>query len=191
MADLPALLDDLTSGNDERAEAAAGELAAHAEALPALEALLRSPQIDQRWWAVRTLSQFANQRVTELILSALADQSAEIRQAAALALAHNPDPVSVPALIAALADSDSLVVTLAANALIAVGPDTVPALMDVLQHGKHSARLAAVRALAEIKDPRAIPVLMKALEEDSALLQFWAEAGLDQLGLGMIYLKPE
>jgi HEAT repeat protein len=51
--------------------------------------------------------------------------------------------------------------------------------------------LEAARALAEIKDPRAIPGLMKALETDSALLQYWVGNGLDKLGLGMVYLKPE
>jgi hypothetical protein len=47
-----------------------------------------------------------------------------------------------------------------------------------------------LRALAEIKDHRAIPVMMKVMEEDSALLQHWAKEGLDRLGLDMVYMKP-
>ncbi len=36
-----------------------------------------------------------------------------------------------------------------------------------------SARIHALRALAEIKDHRSIPVMMKVMEEDFALLQHW------------------
>jgi hypothetical protein len=32
--------------------------------------------------------------------------------------------------------------------------------------------------------------MMQVMEEDSALLQYWAKAGLDRLGLDMVYLKP-
>jgi len=32
---------------------------------------------------------------------------------------------------------------------------------------------------------------MAALEEDSISMQFWAEEGLERLGLGMVYLKPD
>jgi len=32
--------------------------------------------------------------------------------------------------------------------------------------------------------------LMKALEEDSALMEFWAQEGLERLGVGMLFFKP-
>jgi HEAT repeat protein len=53
-----------------------------------------------------------------------------------------------------------------------------------------SARIHALRALAEIRDQRAIPVMMQVMGEDSALLQHWAKEGLDRLGLDMVYIKP-
>ena len=33
--------------------------------------------------------------------------------------------------------------------------------------------------------------LMAALEDDSVMMQHWAEEGLERLGLNMVYLKPE
>jgi HEAT repeat protein len=187
--DLRSLLAELICGDDERAERAAIQLADHEDAVPALVSLAESESIDARWWAARTLAQFPQAR--SILCSALADESVEVRQAAALALSHQPDPDSVPALVSALSDHDSLVSTLAANALILIGKDAIPALLEVLQHGEYSAKVSAARAVAEIKDHRAIQALMNILQEDSLLMQFWAEQGLDKLGLGMIYMKPE
>jgi hypothetical protein len=45
-------------------------------------------------------------------------------------------------------------------------------------------------ALAEIRDHRAIPVMMQVMQEDSALLQHWAQEGPERLGLDMVYIKP-
>ena len=36
----------------------------------------------------------------------------------------------------------------------------------------------------------AIPVMMQVMQEDSALLQHWAQEGLERLGLDMVYMKP-
>jgi len=51
-------------------------------------------------------------------------------------------------------------------------------------------RILAMRALSEIRDHRAIPIMMKSLNEESALLQYWAQEGLNRLGLNMVYIKP-
>src|SRR5512141_1344350 len=84
------LLADLTSGDEERAEAAAQRLAEiGAPVLPALERLLESEVTDHRWWAVRTLGQMSLPR-TDLLVRALADGSSEVRAAAALALSTHP-----------------------------------------------------------------------------------------------------
>ena len=48
-----------------------------------------------------------------------------------------------------------------------------------------------MRTLAEIRDPRAIAAMLKATESDSAVMSYWAAAGLEALGLNMVYLKPE
>ncbi len=193
MTELETLLSELTCGDDLRAEAAAESLARlGAPALAPLTSLLHSGSVDERWWAVRALAGFpASEEVKGSLLAALQDDSEEVRQCSALALCHHPDPQNVQPLIRALSDPDAMTAKLASNALILLGTQATPALLDVLNSGSLTARLEAARAIAEIKDPRAIPALMKALESDSALVQIWAEHGLDKLGLGMVYLKPE
>jgi HEAT repeat protein len=83
-----------------------------------------------------------------------------------------------------------MVSSLAVNALVKIGNAAVPSLIDIVKNSRQSARIHALRALAEIRDHRAIPVMMKVMEEDSALLQHWAKEGLDRLGLDMVYMKP-
>jgi HEAT repeat protein len=51
-------------------------------------------------------------------------------------------------------------------------------------------RLEAVRALAYIGDKRSIPQLFQALDEDSAMLEYWANEGLQKMGIGMMFYKP-
>jgi len=83
-----------------------------------------------------------------------------------------------------------MVGSLAANALVKIGSTAVPSLIEVVKSAGQSARIHGLRALAEIHDHRAIPVMMKVMEEDSALLQHWAKEGLERLGLDMVYIKP-
>jgi HEAT repeat protein len=193
MPDLPALLSELTCGDDDRAETAAVSLAGHpAESFAPLRQLLLSPDVETRWWAVRALAGFpASQDVSAELIAALSDPSGEVRQCAALGLCHQPSPDAILPLIRALSDGDSMVSGLAANALAILGHEAVPGLLAAVENGSRPTQLGAVRALAQIKDYRAIPALMKILEKDSALMQYWAETGLDNLGLGMVYLEPK
>jgi len=190
MDELQTLLDELACGDDARAEAAAGRLAAFP--VTALDPLLKSQDVDLRWWAVRSLAGFQSSlEIIDRLLAALADDSDDVRQCAALGLTHHPHPQAVSPLIRALADPDTLTARLASNALILIGSEAVPQLIEVLKAGTPAAKLEAVRALAEIKDQRAIPALMEIMQTDSAVANYWAEQGLDSLVLGMVYLKPQ
>jgi HEAT repeat protein len=114
-----------------------------------------------------------------------------VRQVAALGLHSHPDETAIKPLVRALSDEDTMVSDLARNALVVIGKPAVPFLLDVSKSAPQRTRINALRALAEIADFGAIPTLMAALEEDSALLQHWAEEGLERLGLNMVYIKPE
>jgi HEAT repeat protein len=189
------LLEDLTSGNEARAEQAASRLIELGEeAIPTLRDLTRSPIVDHRWWALRVLAQSAHAQ-PEWLIPFLGDPAREVRQCAALGLAIKPDESAVESLVQALSDEDSMVSSLAVNALVKIGKPAVPSLMEVVKHPadgsvSQSARIHALRGLAEIRDHRAIPVMMKVMEEESVLLQHWAKEGLDRLGLDMVYIKP-
>jgi HEAT repeat protein len=190
VSSLQDLLSDLTSGNETRAEKAVPGLIELGEAaIPGLLDLTRSSDVDQRWWGLRVLAQSPHAQAAWLF-PFLNDPAREVRQCAALGLALKPDESATPSLVRALSDDDSMVSSLAVNALVKIGKGAVPALIDVVKNASQSARIHALRALAEIKDHRAIPVMMKVMEEDSALLQHWAKEGLDRLGLDMVYMKP-
>jgi HEAT repeat protein/PBS lyase HEAT-like repeat-containing protein len=198
VSSLQDLLGDLTSGSETRAEKAVPALIELGEtAIPGLLELTRSSDIDQRWWGLRVLAQSPHAD-SAWLFPFLNDPAREVRQCAALGLALKPDERATPALVQALSDEDSMVSSLAVNALVKIGKGAVPALIDVVKrsperiegNAPQSARIHALRALAEIKDHRAIPVMMKVMEEDSALLQHWAKEGLDRLGLDMVYMKP-
>jgi HEAT repeat protein len=187
---LQELLNDLTSGNEARAEGAVPALIELGdEAIPALRDLTRSANVDHRWWALRVLAQSPQSEAAWLV-PFLGDPAREVRQCAALGLAIKPDEDAIPSLVRALSDEDSIVNSLAVNAMIKIGKPAVPALIEVVQTSAQSARIHALRALAELRDHRAIPIMMKVMEEDSVLLQHWAKEGLDRLGLDMVYIKP-
>jgi HEAT repeat protein len=187
---LQSLLQDLVSGDETRAENAVTALIELGQdAIPALLDLTHSPDEDSRWWALRTLAQSPLSR-TEWLVPFLNDPAPEVRQCAVLGLAVKPDESATQPLIQALSDDDSMVSSLAVNALVKIGGAAVPSLIDVVKAAKQSARIHALRALAEIGDHRAIPVMMNVMDEDSALLQHWAQEGLERLGLNMVYIKP-
>lgn len=191
MPTLDELLDELTSGDETRAEGAVSGLVELGEvAFLALREMLKSANGDHRWWALRTLAQ-APQAQTEWLLPLLNDSVAEVRQAAALGLCSHPGETAIRPLVRALSDDDSMVSGLACNALVVIGKPSVPSLLEIPKNVPQTARINAMRALAEIADHSAIPALMAALEDDSVMIRHWAEEGLERLGLNMVYLKPE
>lgn len=194
MAALDELLEDLTSGDEERAEGAVQPLTELGEqAIPSLLDLTRSPDVDSRWWAIRALAQSPLCQTEWLVPFLENDPAPEVRQCAALGLAVKADESAIQPLIQSLSDADSMVGSLAMTALVRIGGAAVPSLIETVKDGsgRQSARIFALRALAEIKDHRAIPIMMKVMSEDSSLLQHWAQEGLERLGLDMIYIKPE
>lgn len=187
---LEALLADLTSGDEARAEAAVPSLAALGETIiPSMQSLLDSPDADTRWWATRALASLPSLDAGRLLPS-LTDAAPEVRQCAALGLCSHPSEAAISPLVRALSDADGLVAELAARALTSVGEPAVESLLEVLNEAEPSARIHAMHALSDIGDPRAIRPMIESLSENSAMLQYWAEAGLERLGVNMVYLKP-
>ena len=191
VGNLQDLLDDLLSGDETRAENAVPALIEFGEeAIPALMDLTHSPNADSRWWAIRTLAQSPLSRTEWLVPFLLSDSAPEVRQCAALGLGIKADESAISSLVQALSDTDAMVGNLAVNSLIKTGKATVLSLIECVKKDSQSARILALRALAEIRDHRAIPIMMQVMDEDSALLQHWAKEGLERLGLDMVYIKP-
>ena len=190
MPALDDLLADLTSGDEARADTAVPALVKLGEVIvPSLCDLLDSTDVDIRWWAVRTLASLPSLDAV-LLLPLLTDTAFEVRQCAALGLCSHPSEAAIGPLVKALSDPDGIVADLSAKALTAIGAPAVESLLQVLKEAPQSARIHAMHALAEIGDPRAIPSMIAVMSEASAMLHYWADAGLERLGVNMVYIKP-
>jgi len=188
---IESLIKDLISGDDQLAESALLHLAQMGEvALEYLLQLLDSNDPDQRWWAVRSLSNFKTPLVSEKLVSALSDPDSSVQHCAALSLRYAPTPIAIPSLIKTLQSNDNFLARLAGDALTAIGKEAIPSLTEAL-HSTHAAvRGEAARALAKMELPDTIPALYSAVEDSSAIVQYWADDGLERLGVGMIFFKP-
>jgi len=194
MPKLDQLLADLTSGEELRAETAAVQLVALGEpAFNALSRLAQDSNADHRWWALRALSEFSEPDVSPLFLQALSEPNHEIQACAALGLRRHPNQLAIPTLISLLGHPEQLLSRLAGDALIAHGFQATQALIDLIESPElfsQRARLDATRALAEIQDPASISTLFKIYQEGSAMMQHWAEEGLNKMGIGMVFFDP-
>ncbi len=180
---------ELFSDDDERAEATLAGV--EPGWLPELESALGDASPDTRWWAVRALALLPGERATTALLSAAADQDPAVRAAAFFALGERAAPEAVALLVGALGDPSEFLARLAADALSRVGRPAVLALIEALgQAAEPRVRLYAARSLATIRDTSAIPALFKALEDESALVQYWADEGLERMGVGQVYFYP-
>jgi len=182
-------LDDLFSGDDERAEAALNVI--RGDNLPELGAALASEDSQKRWWAACALARLNDERATAALLAATADPDPDLRAVVLHGLGQLRAPGAVTPLLFALNDSSAFLARLATDALIHVGSPAVPGLTRALeQDAEARVRANAARALALIGDPSAIPALFHALEDDSMMVQYWAEEGLGRMGVGQVYFQP-
>ena len=191
MPEISQLIRDLTSGNDIKAEEAIRQMIVLKEdATPLLLTLRDSPNSEDRWWAYCALAQIPEAE-SNWFIQGLHDEAPDVRECAAMGLSCHPDPVAMSELLDALQDNDSMVAVLAGRALTGIGKEAVPGLIAVLENGSADARIQAARSLAEIRDTRTIPAFMAALDTGTALVKFWAEQGLQNLGSGMIYFNTQ
>ena len=182
---------DLTSGQDARAEAAVPALTVHGQsAAQALIELTNSPIADHRWWAIRALASFPQTEAGNQLIASLQDTDLSVRQCAALALKFQPTPSAIAPLIAQLDSKDQLLARLASDALAAVGAPAVAELSQAASHDDPRIRIQAVRALALMEEPEAIAPLFQSIDDPSSMVTYWAEEGLDRLGIGMAFFKP-
>ncbi|MCB2179741.1 hypothetical protein KQH54_01320 [bacterium] len=194
MPTLAQLLADLTSGDEPRAEKAAVQFVSLGNAgFKALAELAKSPNEDFRWWAVRASSEFETPEASTLLTSALQDPAASVQMCAAVALRLHPAETAIPGLIALLGNSDSLLSKVAGDALSTAGSPAAAPLIELIDapDTPHRVKLEAVRVLASLKETAAISTLFKVFQEGSSMMQYWAEKGLEDLGIGMVFFDPQ
>jgi HEAT repeat protein len=124
--------------------------------------------------------------VTEGLSVLLRDPDPETRTYAALALGETHDPAAVPALLEVVAETPGGGVesNLLFNAIEALGKlrarSAVETLTEIARGGDFYLAFPAIRALAEIGDPRPAPVLAAMLDHE--LLSFPAVEALGAVG---------
>lgn len=191
MYNLDDLITELTSGIDERANAIIKEFDAFGKpAIKKLAELFDNANQDFRWWAIRTLAEIKSPDVYPHLQKGLNDKNLAVQQCAALALREHPTPSSVPDLMPLLGQNNSMLARLAGDALIAIGDRSTQELIDVAKHGNLSGRIEAVRALALIGDYASVTTLFKLLDDESGLIEHWANEGLARMGIGMAFFEP-
>lgn len=190
MPDLPDLLDDLASGDEQRAQTAVTDLATYgSRAVKPLRELLSHPDPDVRWWATYALSEFNDKEAQASLIDALKDEEVSVRCCAALGLRLNPTTKAIDRLVTALQSDDLLLSRLAGDALAAIGPKSIRALQPLTQSPSPHVRIEAVRALAQMGHPDAIGPLFACSGDPSSMVAHWVEVGLDRLGVGMSFFR--
>jgi len=191
MAGLEDLLARLTCGVDDEAERAVAELSAFRPApLAQLAQLIEDPDSDHRWWAARALAAIPGVETSAALIRALEDEDADVRQCAAVGLRGRTSAEAIASLAMALGDEDRLVARLAGDSLASMGGAAVDALAQAARSDLPAVRIEAVRALAQARVPQAIPALFHALDDPSTVVGYWADQGLETLGVGMSFFKP-
>jgi len=191
MKDLLALLHELDVSDDEQVEQVHALLINYAEtALPVINELLNSTDSEKRALAISALSHLHHPASQPALFRGLSDPDLIVRYSALLGLRRQPNPTTLPALVQFLCDEDPLLARLATDALIALGEDSIPALVDILERQRPHGRIEAARALASIDHDDVIQPLLKALRDRSTLVDYWTREGLNRRGSGLVFFSP-
>ncbi|MDQ2886484.1 MAG: HEAT repeat domain-containing protein [Chloroflexota bacterium] len=103
--------------------------------------------------------------IAPVLIERLEDPVPAVRLQAARALGHAGDMTALPALIKALHGADEQLSGQIFHALVHLGSTAVPALIKESESASPWIRWHCMRALGEICDDRALPVLVRALND--------------------------
>ncbi|MGD9099103.1 MAG: HEAT repeat domain-containing protein [Anaerolineae bacterium] len=187
---LSVLVQDDQADDACREEAALALGALGDAALPPLRNLLQAQNAEHRWWATRALTALGTPPAVSLLIETLADPDPDLRVCAAMGLGALAATRAIAPLIHLLADESAYVGRIAGNALIQIGAPAIPALIGALSHASPAVRAGAARVLVPLESHDAIPALFAALDDDSALVTYYAEEALERMGVGMVFFKP-
>jgi HEAT repeat protein len=155
------------------------------EVAPALIALLQDPDADVRRLAAVALKyvHLAPEISVPALIQAISDPDEKVRLLAVQALSiHGADAKpAIPRLMSLLGDAN--LTQPAAEALVFIGVDAVPALAEAVARGETDVRVAAANSLARIgRDAkRAVPQLQKAMGDRNKKVREHAAAALEAI----------
>lgn len=133
--------------------------------------LLHSSNPKKRAYAAYVLGEMAKKKTLEPLIRVLQDKDDFVRREGAIALGKIKDARAIPALVFILKDEDELIRFDAVNALVEIGKPSVEQLIAALNNEDEYVRSNAAVALGKLKDERAIPPLILALQHEAGRYQ--------------------
>jgi HEAT repeat protein len=134
---------------------------------PAIPFLLESVNTDDRIRREHVIAALGTLKVAQAVAPigrVLGDRSLQRRYIAAWSLGEIGDPRGIPFLLAALGDDEGEVQRYAVRALIKINREAVVPLLVLLETASARATSAAVRALGDIGDSRALSALLQRVD---------------------------
>jgi hypothetical protein len=147
-----------------------------------LIAALHNDQPAIRQTAANILGILAKATAVPALIEALHDPVRTVQFQAVKALGRIKHPSAIPALLSFLQHTDEQLGNQVFTSLAQIGPMTVPALIEMSTDNSPWVRWHCVRALGEINDLRALPVLVRALADTDQSVAWMAAKGLVPFG---------
>ncbi len=126
--------------------------------------------------------------VVPALIEALHDPLPAVQRESVKALGHTGNPAAVPALLRLLQHADKQLGNQVFSSLARLGPIAVPALIEGSTSHSPWMRWHCIRALGNIRDQRALPVLVRALADTDHAVAWMAAKGL--VPFGRRYVGP-
>ncbi|HEY3992713.1 MAG TPA: HEAT repeat domain-containing protein [Ktedonobacteraceae bacterium] len=147
-----------------------------------LLAALRDRRTPVREAAIYILGLMGSRSAVPELIQALHDPQSSTRLQAAKALGRTGSPEAVPALLNALSGADERMSSQIFMALVGLSHVAVPMLLDCVHSNSSWMRWHSIRALGAIRDPRALPFLVNALQDVDHSVAWMAAKGLVPFG---------
>jgi HEAT repeat protein len=142
----------------------------------------RDKQPAMRGTVAHMLGIIGSPSATSVLIDALSDAVPSVRLQAAKALGRVGDADAVPVLLKALRGADEQLSSQIFASLVRLGSLAVPALLQKSKSSSAHIRWNCMRALGEIHDQRALPILVNALQDDDHSVAWMAAKGLAPFG---------
>jgi HEAT repeat protein len=153
-----------------------------ARATRVLLAAVHDRRPEMRQTAIHILGIIDCREATPLLIAALNDPMQGVRIQAAKALGRVGDASAIPPLLNTLRGTDEQLGSQILQSLVQLGGLSVPALLNESSSSSAWMRWHSIRALGEIGDYRAIPVLVRSLSDKDHSVAWMGAKGLIRFG---------
>ena len=147
-----------------------------------LSKALRDSRPSMRVTAASLLGMLGSATAAPALIEALWDPVPEVQRASVRALGCTGYAAAVPALLSLFRHADEHLGGQIFSALVRLGPVAVPALIENSTNSSPWMRWHCIRALGNIRDPRALLVLVRALSDTDHAVAWMSAKGLVPFG---------